>query len=260
MHRRRGVGVKAVKARKKESEQFANVASQMEATESTHVAEFLASFKTSLEEFARKHKRKIREDPVFRQQFTKMCYEIGVDPLRSSKGFWADALGVGDFYYEVAVKVVECCASSRGENGGLIAIDDLLDRLRDDQLTRDDVKRSVAKLGALGDGFRVVNDNAVLSVSAEFNDDSAKALDVAAKNGGGLDTNALARHLSGADGRARAAAVLEGLLTSGFAWVDDQASDADGFVNVGHRQFFFPSIWLDHQNKQAADSSSNLAS
>jgi len=26
-----------------------------------------------------------------------------VDPLSSNKGFWVDVLGVGDFYYELAV-------------------------------------------------------------------------------------------------------------------------------------------------------------
>ena len=32
-----------------------------------------------------------------------MCKQIGVDPLSSNKGFWVDVLGVGDFYYELAV-------------------------------------------------------------------------------------------------------------------------------------------------------------
>ena len=43
-----------------------------------------------------------------------MCKEIGVDPLSckhmlslthsiANKGFWVDVLGVGDFYYELAV-------------------------------------------------------------------------------------------------------------------------------------------------------------
>ena len=40
---------------------------------------------------------------MFRNQFLKMCKQIGVDPLSSNKGFWVDVLGVGDFYYELAV-------------------------------------------------------------------------------------------------------------------------------------------------------------
>ncbi len=29
----------------------------------------------------------------------------GVDPLASGKGFWAELLGVGDFYFELTVQV-----------------------------------------------------------------------------------------------------------------------------------------------------------
>jgi hypothetical protein len=30
-----------------------------------------------------------------------MCSNCGVDPLASNKGFWAEILGFGDFYYEL---------------------------------------------------------------------------------------------------------------------------------------------------------------
>ncbi len=30
-----------------------------------------------------------------------MCAKCGVDPLASNKGFWAELLGIGDFYYEL---------------------------------------------------------------------------------------------------------------------------------------------------------------
>ena len=36
-----------------------------------------------------------------------MCSKIGVDPLASNKGFWAEMLGVGDFYYELGVQIIE---------------------------------------------------------------------------------------------------------------------------------------------------------
>ena len=65
----------------------------------------LSEFKASLEDFAVKHKKEISKNPVFRSQFLKMCKQIGVDPLSSNKGFWVDVLGVGDFYYELAVSL-----------------------------------------------------------------------------------------------------------------------------------------------------------
>ena len=37
-----------------------------------------------------------------------MCAAIGVDPLASAKGFWS-VLGMGDFFYELSVQVVEVC-------------------------------------------------------------------------------------------------------------------------------------------------------
>ena len=49
-----------------------------------------------------------------------MCSNIGVDPLASNKGMWAQLLGFGDFYYELGVQVVEGCLSTRPLNGGLI--------------------------------------------------------------------------------------------------------------------------------------------
>ena len=43
----------------------------------------------------------IRKNPSFRSQFHEMCAKVGVDPLASNKGFWAELLGIGDFYYEL---------------------------------------------------------------------------------------------------------------------------------------------------------------
>jgi len=64
-----------------------------------------------------------------------MCTAIGVDPLASSsnkKGsFWAEMLGtsVNDFYFELAVRVVEVCRRTRDENGGFIAVAEVKDRI-----------------------------------------------------------------------------------------------------------------------------------
>ncbi|KAK1414786.1 hypothetical protein QVD17_30545 [Tagetes erecta] len=45
----------------------------------------------------------IHKNPTFRSQFHEMCAKVGVDPLASNKGFWAELLGIGDFYYEIVV-------------------------------------------------------------------------------------------------------------------------------------------------------------
>jgi len=69
-----------------------------------------------------------------------MCSAIGVDPLASSNsgeggkgggGLWGKYLGtsVNDFYFELAVRVVEVCGRTREENGGLIGVKEVRERV-----------------------------------------------------------------------------------------------------------------------------------
>lgn len=50
-------------------------------------------------------------------------------------------LGVGDFYYELAVQVVELCVATSHRNGGILSLDEVLLRLNhrrrpDNQISR----------------------------------------------------------------------------------------------------------------------------
>lgn len=58
-------------------------------------------------------REEIRRSPEFRAQFHTMCANIGVDPLASNKGAWAQLLGFGDFYSELGVQVIEACLATR---------------------------------------------------------------------------------------------------------------------------------------------------
>ena len=58
-----------------------------------------------------------------------MCTKIGVDPLASSKGFWSELLGVGDFYFELGVQIIDVCLELREKTGGFVEIKELLKRL-----------------------------------------------------------------------------------------------------------------------------------
>ena len=94
-------------------------------TKMEHIEHQLTAFKTSLEDFARKYKKDINKDPVFRRQFQTMCSTVGVDPLQSNKGFWAEVLGVGDFYIELGVQIIDVCYITREQNGGMMELKDL---------------------------------------------------------------------------------------------------------------------------------------
>ena len=36
----------------------------------------------------------------------------------AGKGFWSELLGVGDFYYELGVQIIEVCMATSHRNGG----------------------------------------------------------------------------------------------------------------------------------------------
>jgi ESCRT-II complex subunit VPS22 len=47
----------------------------------------------------------------------------------ANKGFWGDILHIGDFYYELSVQIVEICLQTRSSLGGLIELQELIQRL-----------------------------------------------------------------------------------------------------------------------------------
>ena len=98
---RRGIGVSAVTKRRNEQKQYAAVGKEAESVKLATVKELLNDFKIHLTEFATKHRKRINSDPEFRHLFCQMCTSVNVDPLASSKGIFADFLGLGNFYFEL---------------------------------------------------------------------------------------------------------------------------------------------------------------
>lgn len=90
-----------------------------------------------------------------------MCAAIGVDPLASGKGFWS-VLGMGDFYYELSVQVVEVCMAHVNQCGGLMELDELRERLlkargaaQKGSISNEDIIMAAKKLRIFGNGFTV---------------------------------------------------------------------------------------------------------
>jgi ESCRT-II complex subunit VPS22 len=171
---RRGVGVSAIMKKKNAEKKYDNLSKQMEKTKLDSVNEVMTTFKKTLEDFAGKHREKINSDPEFRQQFHKMCVSVGVDPLASSKGFWADLLGVGTFYFELGILVIQISLQTRLSNGGIISVQEILKiisttggKSRKD-VSEEDIRRSVEKVSVMGSGFKIVDirgNSMLLSVS-----------------------------------------------------------------------------------------------
>jgi ESCRT-II complex subunit VPS22 len=237
---RRKVGVSAVVKRQTENEQYSKIGRSMEETKLSFVQEVLTSFKTALADFAAKHKNRINSDPEFRQQFHTMCVSAGVDPLASGKGFWADILGVSDFYFELGVKIVQITVETRAGNGGIMAVQDIHSRIKGSgKLSHDvsveDIFRAVEKLAVLGGGFKVIKvagNPMLVSVPLELNTDHEFVI-AAASDEDGMVTEGLMVGLHGWTSE-RFERIITPLLQEGIVWLD---------CYNGEKVYYFPSMW-----------------
>ncbi|KAI8049199.1 EAP30/Vps36 family-domain-containing protein, partial [Syncephalis plumigaleata] len=161
--RRRGLGLAGLQKQQQAKEQFRELGLDVREQQVDQLRLQLERFRTLLEQFASEHREAIRKDPVFRARFQAMCTRLGVDPLASNKGFWANLLGQGDFYYELAVQVMEASIVQREADGGLVAVDELHRRVtrrrrgNGNQITEDDVLRAIQSLKVLGGGLELIS-------------------------------------------------------------------------------------------------------
>ena len=170
-----------------------------------------------------------------------MCNAIGVDPLAASnvkgkKGgsLWARVLGndVNDFYFEVAVRIVELCRATRGVNGGLLGVAECCQTVAKGnavggglQISEDDILRAVKSLEPLGSCFNVISIGSkqfIRSIPRELNTDQSKVLEVL-QILGFVTVSMLQINLQW--GKARAATVVEDLLADSLVWIDAQAEE-----------------------------------
>jgi len=192
----------------------------------------MESFRTRLEDFSSKHSQEIRKSAKFRRQFQEMCASVGVDPLASSKGFWAEKLGFGDFYYELGIQVIEICIATNHINGGVITLEELRMKLlksrsktRKDEITSDDILRAIAKLKLLGSGFQAIPVSGgryiIQSIPGEMNMDYTRVIELAERNGGSVTDNLMLRDFKWDASRVQR--VLTRLVTDGLIWIDEQS-------------------------------------
>jgi len=225
---RRGPGLASVDRNKLAKQRFAAKGTELADAEISHMVKQLDSFKEYLETFAAKHQADIKKNAEFRKHFQKLCAQIGVDPLASSRGFWSEILGVGDFYYELGVQVTEACLATKPKNGGLIPMDELhrvvlkgRGRSRQD-VTQDDLCQAIKKLSVLGSGFKILSlqhGQLVQSVPSELNLDHTTLIQMAQKTGY-TSMSELENELKW--DRLRIKPLLDYLLKEGMIWIDEQ--------------------------------------
>ncbi|KAG8057498.1 hypothetical protein GUJ93_ZPchr0002g26551 [Zizania palustris] len=244
---RRRPGIAGLQNAAATRDQFRLVGENVAKVRTDVMKEQLATFRTQLEEFARKHKNDIRKNPLFRKQFHEMCAKVGVDPLASNKGAWAELLGIGDFH---GVQIVDICIATRTHNGGLIDLLDLCKQLCQKRkadlgsLTADDCLRAISKLKVLGSSFEVISvgkKKLVRSVPTELNKDHNGILELAQAEGF-VTVEQVEKKFLWSTGRA--IDVLETLLKEGLAMIDDGHKD-------GKRRYWFPCVTLSSDSTGA---------
>eukprot|EP00970_Alexandrium_tamarense_P010947 scaffold2288_cov156-Alexandrium_tamarense.AAC.1 len=202
-----------------------------------------------------------------------MCGPLGVDPLSAEKGFWGSMLGIGEFYYELSVKVAEVCLASRSRNGGIIRyllcythnytdprrvseVKDILTQRgtkfkfahsqNKSTYSEEDIITSVKKLSMLGSGFRTVKvgrATIIVSVPEELDDDHMQVMSVAEDDNCGVYGMVTVADLNGSLGwdDERSKRALELLLGKGMAWLDS---------HCGVDLYWFPSLWKQGSKAQ----------
>ncbi|KAL1975882.1 hypothetical protein VTN31DRAFT_4274 [Thermomyces dupontii] len=243
MSTRRGVGLGAFANRTQTSQSYATHGANLRSSHLASLQTQLSVFQSLLHSFALEHASTIRSNQTFRAEFARMCHAIGVDPLAASnvkgKGsnggsFWTQILGgdMNDFYFEVAVRVVELCRETRSENGGLISVEECRKKVGRGkaiggglEVSDDDILRAVKALEPLGSGFSIVRVGSkqyIRSVPKELNTDQATVLEVI-QISGYVTASMLQLNLGWE--KARAVTVIEDLLADGLVWVDSQCEE-----------------------------------
>ncbi|OCK85814.1 ESCRT-2 complex [Lepidopterella palustris CBS 459.81] len=249
---RRGVGLSAFTRNHISTAQYASHGNALRSAQAESLQTQLSVFQSVLHQFSITHAKDIRSNPTFRAEFARMCNTIGVDPLASSHhkstssggggkaegggSFWAQMLGgsVNDFYFELGVRVVEVCRDTRPENGGMIAVSEVRQRVQKGkgigggmEVSDDDVLRAVSSLQPLGSGFTIMklgHNQMIRSIPKELNTDQSTVLE-AIQVLGYITVSMLQLNLSWE--RARAIAVIDDLMADSLVWVDRQAEETE---------------------------------
>jgi ESCRT-II complex subunit VPS22 len=183
----------------------------------------LEQFQTILRRFAKKHKGKIYKDPEFRDSFIRMCDELDVDPLQSRGGFFAKALGVGDFYHELSVKIIDACDPLKRKHGPLIPLGEVIRAValtygsNPPRIQPSDIARALKNLKDIGYGYEIVVHGGigfVKTVAFGLEQDSRELLEKA------KDTRyfQFSRNVGMNEARFRHAATA--LMNEGLVWID----------------------------------------
>ena len=199
------------------------------------------TLQSCLQRIVENQKEVLQGDDEYQKKFYKLCNDIGVDPFTQKKGFLAGLLNknLDEFYKSLGMRVLGICINTRYENGGLIRLTEVKERLNQNKnaehVHRDDIRTAVQKLSCLSNSLTIesIEDTDgvveyIKSSDMNFTVDSLKVLSKANRQNGKICVSDL-----GTDDHGRWVKELDSFVDQGIAWVDYY----QGIVT-----YYFPSI------------------
>ncbi|EEB09714.1 EAP30 family protein Dot2 [Schizosaccharomyces japonicus yFS275] len=216
-------------------ERLAEIGREINDQQKSELTNQLSTFQEALKAFAREHAAELRQNASFRKTFAQMAIEAGLDPLVSGPGASAwSAVGMSNFDYQVAVRVIEVCQATQQENGGLLSVSTICQNLNQENeasgqewLVEQDIVRAVNNLKVLGPGCVIENlgkTQYVRTLPLELSGDQTKVLQ-AAQVLGYITVDMLRDNLGWELYRCQCA--LKDLVGKSLVWVDEQAKQPE---------------------------------
>ncbi|CAL8140817.1 unnamed protein product [Orchesella dallaii] len=252
---RRRVGVASVVNGKASDHLFTKKSSEIDQNAVGKLGANLDELKEKLKWFASKHQLELQTDAAFRNEFLTMCKSIGVDPLASSKGYWTKYLGVGTYYYTLAVQIIETILSGADRHGGVMLLRDLWIRLerhrpkflRDSHISFDDIFHALKMMKPVGKGCGYIKTSShidqglVYCVPEEMKQDQTLLLKAVGESGKSyFKIEDMIDTLGWRGSRVKTA--VDQLIRDGIAWVETGA-DATGRQCV---HYWLPGLFLNN--------------
>lgn len=191
---------------------------------SEELSEQLNIFQDKLIEFANKHNQELKSNPVFRSKFLHMCNNIGIDPLKLYTDRDKHLFTVNDFIYELCVRIIQICRTTKDINGGLLTFNELLRTyFKSMNVSEEDLTEAIDMLRTLDGGFTILTikgEKILRSVPNELTTDQTRILEVCSIMGY-ASVSLLRANLCWS--KVRCKSVLNEMVTNGLLWVDSQS-------------------------------------
>ncbi|KAK8803717.1 hypothetical protein WA158_001411 [Blastocystis sp. Blastoise] len=186
----------------------------------------------------------VNEQKQMQKDFYDLCLQLGIDPLSAEMPFLSRIFGTGSdfgkYYNNLGVSVIDICLVTRDLNGGIIPLDDLVNRVNatrglKEKVSLADVKIAIDKIKPLASYLKtqdVGHREVLINTPVELNESKFSIMNIAQEHGGKVSESVLRSLNLDVDVYID---MIHELMKEGFAWIDTQGSETE---------YYFPSFYL----------------